>query len=278
MALIGLQQAGVGDAGAEPFQTVVLVLQLVDLAGGAVDLGVALEMAVEAGDPGDHGRRALARPRALDGLARGLLHGEEVRAVHLHRRHAEAGRPAGDVLGADRVVDAGALAVTVVLDHEDAWQLQHHGHVHGLEGGALVGAAVAGEADRHPVGAARLGAQCRPDGQRRVAADDGVGAQHALVQIGDVHGPALAAAQAPGLGEDLQHHALYVAALGDAVAVAAMGRADVVVVGQMQADTGGDGLLTGVQMHEARDIAGGVLHVNAVLERADGAHGPVGAQ
>ena len=73
-----------------------------------------------------------------------------------------------------------------------------------------------------------LGGQCRADDERRPAADDAVGAEHAAVEIGDVHRSALAAAQPALFGEQLLHHQDRVAALGDAVAVAAMGARDVV--------------------------------------------------
>ena len=49
----------------------------------------------------------------------------------------------------------------------------------------------------------RLRGQRGADHQRRPAADDAVGAEHALVEIGDVHRAALAAAQPALLGEQL---------------------------------------------------------------------------
>ena len=90
-----------------------------------------------------------------------------------------------------------------------------------------------------------------------------------------MHRAALAAAQAVLAAEDLGHHGLEVAALGDAVAVAAVGRGDAVLVVQVQADADAGGLLAGVEMDEARDVAGRELLVNGVLELADGAHLPV---
>ena len=69
-----------------------------------------------------------------------------------------------------------------------------------------------------------------------------------------------------------------VAALGDAVAVAAMGAGDVVDVGQMHADADARCLLAGIEMHEARDVAGGELVVHALLELADRAHLAIGLE
>ena len=71
---------------------------------------------------------------------------------------------------------------------------------------------------------------------------------------------------------------LAIAALGDAVAVAAVGRGDVVLVVQMQADADRGGLLAGIEMDEAGDVAGRELVVDGVLELADGAHLPVGLE
>jgi hypothetical protein len=54
-------------------------------------------------------------------------------------------------------------------------------------------------------------------------------------------------------------HAVHVAALGDGVAVAAVGGGDVVVGSQVGADAGDDGLLTRIQVDEPGDLAGGEL-------------------
>ena len=66
-----------------------------------------------------------------------------------------------------------------------------------------------------------------------------------LVEVGDVHRAALALAQAIRAAVDLLHHAAHVAALGDAVPVAAMGADDVVRIGQLLAHPDRDGLLAG---------------------------------
>ena len=91
-----------------------------------------------------------------------------------------------------------------------------------------------------------------------------------------MHRAALAAAQAVLAAEDLVHHGRGVAALGDAVAVAAMGAGDAVAIGQMHAEADARGLLAGIEMHEARDVAGRELVVHALLELADRPHPVVG--
>ena len=69
-----------------------------------------------------------------------------------------------------------------------------------------------------------------------------------------------------------------VAALGDAVAVAAMGAGDVVDVGQVHAEADARGFLAGVEMDEARDVAGRELVVHALLELADHPHPVIGLE
>src|SRR6185436_5042552 len=143
---------------------------------------------------------------------------------------------------------------------------------------SLVRAAVTGEGHGDLVGALDLRGQADAAHERRAAADDPVRPEHALVDVGDVHRAALAAADAGRLAVDLGHHALDVAALRDRVAVAAV-RADDVVVGTEVADhAGGDRLLARVQVDEAGDLARRELAVQALLELADGAHDPVGLE
>ena len=78
--------------------------------------------------------------------------------------------------------------------------------------------------------------------------------------------------------EDLLHHRLDVAALGDAVAVAAMGRGDVILLTEVHADADRGGLLTGVEMDEARDLAGGEFVMYPILELPDRAHPSIGQE
>ena len=91
-----------------------------------------------------------------------------------------------------------------------------------------------------------------------------------------MHRAALAAAKSVLLAEDLQHHGVGIAALGDAVTMPPMGRRDHVMVAEMHAHADAGRLLTGIEMHEARDVSGGEFVVKRVLERADGGHPPIG--
>src|SRR5208282_1778701 len=102
-----------------------------------------------------------------------------------------------------------------------------------------------------------------------------VGAEHALGQVGDVHGAALAVAAAGLAAVDLGHHLVHVYAPGDAVAVAAVRAGDAVTVVQVAADADRRRLLARVQVDESGDIAARELRVHALLELADRPHRPV---
>ena len=141
---------------------------------------------------------------------------------------------------------------------------------------ALVGSAVAEESHGDPlVAVLELGGECGADGQRDASGDDAVGAQHALAHIGDMHRAALALVGAGGAPEELGHHALGVNALGDAVAVSPVGAADVIVIGEVGANAGGDGLLPGGRMHGGGHAALAGFRYAALLKVADGLHGPI---
>ena len=93
-----------------------------------------------------------------------------------------------------------------------------------------------------------------------------------------MHGAALAAAEPVLAPENLVHHAVDVAALGDAMAVAAMRGGDGVAVVEMHADADARRLLAGIKMHEAGDVAGRELLVHPLLEFADQPHAAVGGK
>jgi hypothetical protein len=67
-------------------------------------------------------------------------------------------------------------------------------------------------------------------------------------------------------------------ALGDAVAMAAMGRGDPIDVRQMHDDAGGTCFLAGIEVDEPWNISFGKLDVNPLFEFADGAHGAIRLQ
>src|SRR5262249_37527304 len=101
-----------------------------------------------------------------------------------------------------------------------------------------------------------------------------VGAQHAHGKVGDVHGAALALAVAVDPAEQLGHHPPDVGALGDAVAVAAVGAGHAIGDGERRADADGDRLLTHVGRDRAVDLAGEPQLDGALVELADHDHRP----
>ena len=161
---------------------------------------------------------------------------------------------------------------------EDRGHFQDHREVHGFETGALVYRAVAAERYRDVVAPADLRGQRRADRNRRPPGNDAVGAENALLDVGDVHAAALALAQALRRPPQLLHHVDDVSALGDAMAVAAMRADDRVSVAEVLADADCVGLLARVQVREARNLSVHDLGERAVLEDADRAHLAVGAE
>ena len=93
-----------------------------------------------------------------------------------------------------------------------------------------------------------------------------------------MHRAATALAQTGFFTENLSHHAVHVSALGNAVAMAAVGGLDHIILPQGRADAGGDGFLADVGMCEAGDLSCQEIMLHALLELADGAHGLVKVQ
>src|SRR6266540_2461052 len=205
-------------------------------------------------------------------LLRRLVHGDHVVAVDRDAGDVVGGGTVGDAARREVVADRGGLGEAVVLGHEDHRELPDRRQVHALVGGALLGRAVAEEAGAHRAAALALGGEPGPAGQRRAAPDDAVGAEHAAGDVGDVHRAALALAGAVDPAEQLGHHRAELDALGDAVAVAAVGRGDEVPVFEVGADADGDRLLTGVEVDEPGDEPVGEQLRHPFLEGSDGHH------
>ena len=132
--------------------------------------------------------------------------------------------------------------------------------------------AVAEEGDGHGVVTALAGCRGCADGDRQSGPDDPVGAEDAEVGIGDVHRAASATTRPAFAAHQLGEHRRHVGALGQAVAVAAMGRGDEVRRPQSRAHTDGDRLLSDRQVHEARNLTVSVEHRHPLLETADAEH------
>lgn len=233
-----------------------------------------------------------ARPAAGTHLGdqrpRCLVHREHVVAIDLGGRDVEGfGARRGAVTGRHRSAGGGG-APAVVLADEEHGQPVHARPVQRFEKGAAVDRAIAEEADGDVVARLQqLLRMRRADGDRQPCRHHAVGAEHADREIGDVHRTALAAVEARGLAEQLAHHPRQVGALGQRVAVAAMGGGEVVARAQMGADAGRHRLLPGGQVQRSAHPGGarGLLAIGAhatlagrlggILERADAHHDAV---
>src|SRR5437899_11419145 len=112
--------------------------------------------------------------------------------------------------------------------------------------GALIRRAVAEERDRDLVRAELLCGERGAGRDRDPPADDAVGAEVALGRVGDVHRPAASTAVPRLPSQELGEHLPEVRSYRDAVTVSAVRARDPVVVAQVRADAGGEGLLPGV--------------------------------
>src|SRR6516162_6421451 len=140
-----LEQPRLADTAPEVFEAITLLAQAPDLVFAAIELRVAGMVAVEPAGVDLDGTGALTGAGALYGFARRFMHFEEIVAADLDGGQPEPAGAASDVAAADRVFEGGTLAILVVLEDEDRRQFQYHRHIHRLEGGALVRAAIAGE-------------------------------------------------------------------------------------------------------------------------------------
>ena len=104
------------------------------------------------------------------------------------------------------------------------------------------------------------------------AADDRVRAQVPALEVVEVHRAAVAVAAALDLAVELGHDLVRVRALGDRVAVRAVGRGDHVAVLERAADADGDGLLADGDVEEPGQLAGAEALLDLLLEAPDEEH------
>lgn len=170
------------------------------------------------------------------------------------------------------VGDRRVLHVQVVLADEQHRQLPYGGQVQGLVEGADVGGSVPEEGDRELSGPAEFRRPGGADRHREVGADDGVGAEHERVGLGEVHRAALGPAQPRGPLHEFGEALLRGGTPGHGVVVAAVGGEDVVVVAQGGARADGDRLVACGEMGGALDEALEEQVVGSLLGAADEGH------
>jgi hypothetical protein len=125
-------------------------------------------------------------------------------------------------------------------------------------------------------GDARLPAQLEgergADRRRQAAADDGVRAHVAALEIVEVHRAAVAVRAALDLPVQLRHHLVRWRPVREHVSVRAVGRADHVAVFERAADTDCDRLLADRSVEEASELPGAEALRDLLFEAPDQLH------
>ena len=224
-----------------------------DLILGAVSVAVRFGMAAPAVSQVFHQAWPVARPRTGHGIMHRLGHGREIVAIHRDARHRIGHRPFGNVFHRSGTFGRCGHAIFVVFANKNHRQFPDGSHIQRLVERALIVGPVAEKAHRHIGFAQTFCRQSRPHGNRQTAADNAIGPQIAGLDIGNVHRAATPVAIAGFLAEKFRKHPADIGTFGDAVAMAAMGRGDLVGVGQFHAGGHRTGLLPDRQMHGAMD-------------------------
>ena len=131
---------------------------------------------------------------------------------------------------------------------------------------------VAEEGDRDARLAAELEGERGADRRRQAAADDGVGAEVAALDVVEVHRAAVARADALDLAVELRHQRVRMRAARERVPVGAVGRGEDVAVLHRLADADRDRLLADRDVQEAGQLAGAEALLDLLLEAADQQH------
>ena len=244
------------------------VILPVDVADMVAVIAIGLEFDEE---------RPFALARACQQFLGQRVDCQHVLPVDLMRLDAERFGPRGDRAGSD-FFGFGVFRIAVVFAGIDHRQLPQGGHVHDLVKQPLRGRPVAKEAHGDIIGFLQFSAQRGAGGDTHGAADNGIRAEVAVALIGDMHRPALAPAVAFLFAQQFAEHLFVIRALGHAVPMAAMGRGDLVLVGQRLADADSDGLLPGIHMCQAGHLGRQIQLVCVVLKGADADHLAIHAQ
>ena len=229
----------------------------VDLGLGPVGSGhrVALVMADGAIGLGLDERRAGAGAGATDSLLHHLPDGDDVIAVDGNARNAIGGGLGGDLGVQRRRGERRRGGVEIVLADEDRRRLLDAGKVQRLVEAAMVDGAIAEKGDADAIRAVHAGADAGADRMADAGGDDAVGAEEADRAVVEMHRAAASAAAAVALAEQLGHQDVGIHALGERMAMAAMGRGDPVGRPQMRADADGGRLLADIKVQEAGRLA-----------------------
>ena len=162
--------------------------------------------------------------------------------------------------------------VEIVLADEDRWRLLDAGEVQHFVEGAVVRGAIAEKGHADIVAAKLAGAKADARGMSDARADDAIGPEQTDRTVIEMHRAAAAAADAVGTTEQFGHHPSRIGALGQRMAVAAMGRGHPVGRAQMRANAHARRLLSDIQMQETRRFALATGGLRDKLELAQQRH------
>src|SRR5262245_3826919 len=215
-----------------------------------------------------------------DLVAAGTLHratytladGQHVHPVHRLAVDAVGLGEAPDLRLGEGAGDGRAHRVAVVLADEDHGQLPEGGEVERLVELALGHRAVSEVAEYDLVATLVLDGESRPGGQGQVRAHDTVAAQEVDALVEEVHRAALALGKPVPAAEEFGHHAPGIGALGDAVAVLAVGRDHVVLRAYHRGGTYCHRLLADVEVEKPADLAQSVHLGGLFLEASEQLH------
>ncbi len=135
---------------------------------------------------------AAASASVLERVERGQVEGLDVFPIHVQRAHPEGSGALGQVLDRPVLRLRRRLRPAVVLADEDDRHLPELSQVQRLVKGPRVGRPVAEEGDGDARLAAQLEGECGANRRSQTAADDGVRAHVAALDVVEVHRAAVA--------------------------------------------------------------------------------------
>src|SRR3954462_1427000 len=217
--------------------------------------------------------RAFPGARMLERVLGRLVHRLAVLPVDLDRAHVVRERALRHVVPHRRVLPARCrLGPMVVLADEHRLRLPELREVERLVERADVRCAVAEERDRDARLVAQLVREARAGDGRQAAADDGVRAEVAALDVVEVHRSAVAVRDAFELPVQLCHHVVRMRAARERVPVRAVCRCEDVAFLHRLADADGDRFLADRDVQEARQLARTEALFDPLLETADQQH------
>ena len=223
-------------------------------------------------------RRSLSGSGAGDGNADSFMHCQHIAAINGNAGHIIGRRTVGHIGDRHMGLVGRQFGITVGFAKKHQRQLPDRRHVHGLMGNASARGALAEKRHRYSACVFHLRRQSRADTERHGLADNAVGTEHADRDIGNMHGAAAALRITRLFGEQLSHHQLGIPALGQAMAMAAVGTGDVIADFEGRANTNGAGLLTNRQMNKAGQLTLFIFSRCGLLKIANAAHVAVHAK